>query len=56
MIAARALDPDEAAAYQPTGRLGTAEDMAASVLWWCSPGAIFVEGVALPVDGGYTAR
>jgi len=26
------------------------------VLWLCSTGASFVLGVALPVDGGYTAR
>ncbi|MFY1824505.1 cyclophilin-like fold protein [Myxococcus fulvus] len=38
------------------GRLGEAEELAASVLWLCSPGASFVAGVALPVDGGYTAR
>jgi hypothetical protein len=24
--------------------------------WLCSPGARFVVGVALPVDGGYTAQ
>ena len=50
------LDRDQAAADQPIGRLGTADEMAAAVLWLCSPGASFVIGVALPVDGGYTAR
>jgi NAD(P)-dependent dehydrogenase (short-subunit alcohol dehydrogenase family) len=31
------------------------EEIAAAVLWLCSTGASFVVGVALPVDGGYTA-
>jgi NAD(P)-dependent dehydrogenase (short-subunit alcohol dehydrogenase family) len=40
----------------PIGRLGTAQEIADAVLWLCSPGSSFVIGVALPVDGGYTAR
>lgn len=49
------LDRAQAEANQPINRLGTADEMAAAVLWLCSPGAAFVVGVALPVDGGYTA-
>jgi NAD(P)-dependent dehydrogenase (short-subunit alcohol dehydrogenase family) len=41
---------------QPIGRLGRADEVAAAVLWLCSPGASFVVGVALPVDGGFTTH
>jgi NAD(P)-dependent dehydrogenase (short-subunit alcohol dehydrogenase family) len=56
MIAKGELDMTDAVANQPIARLGRAEEIAASVLWLCSPGASFIVGVALPVDGGYTAR
>ena len=56
MIARGELDVEEAVANQPIGRFGKPEEIAATVLWLCSPGASFVHGVALPVDGGYTAQ
>jgi NAD(P)-dependent dehydrogenase (short-subunit alcohol dehydrogenase family) len=56
MIEKGELDPADAIANQPINRLGDASEIAAAVLWLCSPGASFVVGVALPVDGGYTAR
>lgn len=56
MIAKGELDLDLARANQPINLLGTPEEVAASVLWLTSPGAGFVTGVALPVDGGYTAQ
>ncbi|ASP74401.1 oxidoreductase (plasmid) [Sinorhizobium meliloti] len=56
MLAKGELDMAEAVRNQPIGRLGTANEIAAAVLWLCSPGASFVVGVALPVDGGFTAQ
>jgi NAD(P)-dependent dehydrogenase (short-subunit alcohol dehydrogenase family) len=41
---------------QPIGRMGRPEEVAAAVLWLCSPAASFVLGVALPVDGGFVAH
>jgi len=41
---------------QPIGRLGHSDEIAAAVLWLCSPAASFVIGAALPVDGGFTAH
>src|SRR5207302_2008639 len=41
---------------QPIGRLGRSDEIVAAVLWLCSPAASFVVGVALPVDGGFTAH
>jgi NAD(P)-dependent dehydrogenase (short-subunit alcohol dehydrogenase family) len=56
MIAKGELELAEAVANQPIGRLGRGDEIAAAVLWLCGPGASFVLGVALPIDGGYTAR
>jgi NAD(P)-dependent dehydrogenase (short-subunit alcohol dehydrogenase family) len=38
----------------PIGRAGKPEEIAATVLWLCSPGASYVVGHALTVDGGMT--
>jgi NAD(P)-dependent dehydrogenase (short-subunit alcohol dehydrogenase family) len=36
----------------PIGRFGRSEEVAAAVLYLCSPEAAFVTGAALPIDGG----
>ncbi|HXG68298.1 MAG TPA: SDR family oxidoreductase [Blastocatellia bacterium] len=38
----------------PIGRAGRPEEIASAVLWLCSPGASYVVGHALTVDGGMT--
>ena len=53
-------DADEArrrlAREQPLGRLARPSECAAVALFLASPAASFVTGVALPVDGGFTAQ
>jgi NAD(P)-dependent dehydrogenase (short-subunit alcohol dehydrogenase family) len=38
-------------AMHPIGRFGQSEEVAAAVLYLCSPGASFITAPALPVDG-----
>ena len=53
------IDPEAMKTFlkdQPIGRAGMPEEVAAAVLWLCSPGASLIVGVALPVDGGFVAH
>lgn len=58
-VARKAPDPEaawkEMTDAQPIGRLATPEEIADAALWLVSDEARFVTGVALPVDGGFTA-
>ena len=47
---------DDAVGLHPIGRLGRPEDVANAILFLASDDASFITGVALPVDGGYTAQ
>ena len=47
---------EDAVGLHPIGRLGRPEDVANAILFLASDDASFVTGVALPVDGGYTAQ
>jgi len=43
-------------AHTPLGRLPEVDDIAAAILYLCSPAARCITGITLPVDSGYLAR
>ena len=47
---------DSTVAGQPSGRLGSPEEVANAVAFLASPAATWITGVNLIVDGGYTKR
>lgn len=56
MLAKSELNMAEALRNQPIGRLGTADEIAAAVLCSAAQDPASWSGIALPIDGGYTAR
>ena len=56
VFAARPEEAERVLAANPSGRLGVPSEVATAVTWLCSDAASFVTGVALPVDGGWTAQ
>ena len=42
-------------AHTPLGRFGSPDDLISAVLWLLSPGASFVTGIVVPLDGGFSA-
>jgi NAD(P)-dependent dehydrogenase (short-subunit alcohol dehydrogenase family) len=46
---------EHVAASVPARRLGRPEEVAAAAVWLCGPGAEFVTGAIVPVDGGLLA-
>ncbi|HXH87393.1 MAG TPA: SDR family oxidoreductase [Gaiellaceae bacterium] len=41
--------------HTPLGRFGVPAELGSTVVWLCGPGASFVNGVVVPVDGGFNA-
>ena len=41
--------------HTPAGRFGKPEELISALIWLCSPGASFVNGIVVPVDGGFSA-
>ncbi|MFN8496890.1 MAG: SDR family oxidoreductase [Anaerolineae bacterium] len=41
--------------HTPAGRFGEPDELISTLIWLCSPGASFVNGIVVPVDGGFSA-
>jgi len=41
--------------HTPAARFGVPDELVSTLIWLCGPGAAFVNGVIIPVDGGFSA-
>ncbi len=41
--------------HTPAGRFGESDDLIGTLIWLCGSGASFVNGIVVPVDGGFGA-
>jgi NAD(P)-dependent dehydrogenase (short-subunit alcohol dehydrogenase family) len=41
--------------HTPAGGFGEPDDLISTLIWLCAPGARFVNGIVVPVDGGFSA-
>jgi NAD(P)-dependent dehydrogenase (short-subunit alcohol dehydrogenase family) len=41
--------------HTPAGRFGQPEELVSALVWLCGPGASFINGVVVPIDGGFSA-
>jgi NAD(P)-dependent dehydrogenase (short-subunit alcohol dehydrogenase family) len=41
--------------HTPAGRFGEPEELGGTLIWLCSPASVFVNGIVVPVDGGFSA-
>jgi len=41
--------------HTPAARFGEPDELVGALIWLCGPGAAFVNGVVVPVDGGFSA-
>ncbi|MEH2198050.1 SDR family oxidoreductase [Nostoc sp.] len=40
--------------HTPAGRFGKPDELLSTLIWLCSPGSSFINGVVVPVDGGFS--
>lgn len=50
------ITSEQMSAVTPMGRIGQSEEIAAAVMFLCSPAASFMTGQSLVIDGGYTVQ